>query len=62
MTHFAILENLSKKRRSRRRGGRQENFHSNGIKADGISMVWPPPLLDRVMLLKVPNVILSKLC
>ena len=44
------------KRRSRRRGGQQETFHSNGIEAAWISIVWSQRLLDRVMLLKKPNV------
>ena len=30
---FEIIGTLSKKRQSRRRGGRQEDFHSNGIEA-----------------------------
>ena len=48
------LGTLSKKRRSRGRGGQQENFHSNGIEVDPIWMVWPPRLLDHVLLLKFP--------
>ena len=30
----ADMETLSKKRRSRGRGGQQEDFHSNGIEVD----------------------------
>ena len=37
-----------------RRGGQQEDFQSNGIEVDSIGIVWPPRLLDRVLLLKVP--------
>ena len=46
---------LSKKRPSKRSSGEQENFHSSGIEAGLISIVWPPLLLDRDVLLKVPN-------
>ena len=52
----STLGTLSKKRRSRRRGSQKENFHSNGIEIGWISVVWPPLLLDRVMLLWVPIV------
>ena len=48
------IRTLSKKRRSRRRGGQQENFHSDGIEAGRISIVEPPRLPDRLILLKVP--------
>ena len=47
------LGTSSKMRRSRRQSGQQEYLYSNGIEADRISIVWPPFLLDRVMLLKV---------
>ena len=55
---------LSKKRGSQEDAvvNRKINFHSNGVKADRISVVWPPLLLDRVLLLKVPKVTIITRC
>ena len=53
--HAYRLETLSKKRRSRRHDGQQENFYTNGNEAGRISIVWPPRLLDRLFLRKVPS-------
>ena len=45
------VRDVKQEEAARRRGGQQENFHSNGIKAGWISIVWPHLLLNRVMLL-----------
>ena len=50
-----LVGTLSKKRLSRTRFCQPENFHSNGIEAGWISVIWPPLVLDRIMFLKVPN-------